>query len=190
MSGASSDLTLSRRSLGRISKFRAGSVTPAEDIRCLNSTSFVLFPETDAQGVSGIDQGEPIADDEELKTSIDKFLDSVQAAAKGSKMTDCLPGKGLKIQQGKKKTLILETEFLDLILKLTSATSRQLQRLPGASRSAPQTVADKASGTAEAEEKLRKVPTPDAPPRYIGVRDKGPEVLPRSPCTQLDNSPV
>ena len=108
------------------------------------------------------------ADKEELKTSIEKFLESVEAASKGSKMRlTCLPGKGLEIQQGKKITLIPgNREFLDLILKLyignkppTPAVAR------GLLGQHPKTVADKATGTAEAEEKLRKVPTPDAPRR-------------------------
>ena len=108
------------------------------------------------------------ADKEELKTSIEKFLESVEAAAKGSKMRlTCLPGNGLEIQQGKKKTLIPgNREFLDLILKLyignkppTPAVAR------GLLGQHPKTVAEKATGTAEAEEKLRKVPTPDAPRR-------------------------
>ena len=108
------------------------------------------------------------ADKEELKTSIGNFLESVDAAAKGSKMRlTCLPGKGLEIQQGKKKTLIPgNREFLDLILKLyignkppTPAVAR------GLLGQHPKTVAEKTTGTAEAEEKLRKVPTPDAPPR-------------------------
>ena len=108
------------------------------------------------------------ADEEELKASIENFLETVQAAAKGSKMRlTCLPGKGLEIQQGKKKSLIPgNREFLDLILKLyignkppTPAVAR------GLLGQHPKTVAEKATGTAEAEEKLRKVPTPDAPRR-------------------------
>ena len=158
-----------RSPLGRSSQFRTGSVTPAEH----GSMSELHFVRALSQNQmrkayrESIKANQP-ADKEELKTSIENFLESVQAAAKGSKMRlTCLPGKGLEIQQGKKKSLISgNREFLDLILKLyignkppTPAVAR------GLLGQHPKTVADKAAGTAEAEEKLRKVPTPDAPPR-------------------------
>ena len=108
------------------------------------------------------------ADEEALNESIAKFIDTVQAAPKGSRMRlICLPGKGLEVQQGEKKTLIPgKRPFLDLILKLyignrppTPAVAR------GLLGNHPKVVADTRTGTAEAEEKLRKVPTPDAPRR-------------------------
>ena len=108
------------------------------------------------------------ADDEAMNESIEKFLNTVQAAAKGSRMRlVCLPDWGVIVQQGDKKTLIHgKRPFNDLIMKMyigkrppTPAVAK------GLLGNHPNVITDTGDGTAEAGEKLRKVPTPDAPPR-------------------------
>jgi len=105
------------------------------------------------------------ANDKKLKASIQKFIESVKAASKGSSMKlICLPGKGLELRQGKEKILVEgDRQFLDLILKLYIGNKPPTPEVAkGLLGNHPNTVADLPKGPAKAEEKLKKVPEPDA----------------------------
>ena len=112
-----------------------------------------------------VNQPDPMT--ESLKTSLDQFINSVEAAPNGSQMQlICLPGKGLEVRQGKKKTLIPgDQQFLDLILKLYIGKKPPTPEIAkGLLGNHPKSTSSPKKGTANAEEKPKKVPEPDAPP--------------------------